>query len=166
MLPALPLAAKIGLPVGVVVLSIGVYLAWQYHQQEIGREMERADHMADLIKQQQEVMGHYIVGEAIKRRSVERAMAAKDRFYARMRESKQEAVSHETVILPEFQETPECAVSPRIVRDVNRWARVLNDTAAERVDAPSGADPSVSGAGSTPGPSGAGDAGGSGRTDP
>lgn len=155
MFAALPLAWKIVAPLGAGLAIVGGYLAWQYHQQSIGREMERAEYLEALMRQQQEAIGYHIVGAAMKLHSVERAMASKDRFHARMREPKPEAVSHES--LPEVPDSQECVVSPRIVRDVNRWARVLNDTAAERAAAASGADPALPGAGSTPGAPGTSD---------
>lgn len=165
MFAALPLVWKIGAPLGLVLALIGGLMAYEHYQQSIGRAKAEAEYMADRMQQQQEAIGYFIVGSVLKLQAVERAMEAKDRFHARMREPQQEAVSHETPITQEIQDTPACVVSSRIVRDVNRWARVLNDTAAERDDAPGGADSPLPGAGSSSGPGGAGDGEGSRRSD-
>ena len=134
MIAALPLAAKIGLPVGVVVISIAGYLFWQEYQQSVGRAEAEAAHLAELLQQQQEATGYYIVSEALKLRRVERVVAEKDRLHAKLRESYQEVVSHEQrepVELPAL-ERPACAVSPDLVRTVNGLARVLDDVATQR----------------------------------
>lgn len=167
MFAALPLVWKIMAPLGVVLAIVGGYLAWQYHQQTIGRELERAEHLEDLFKQQQESLGYYIVGEAKKLQATQHAMQQKDRFYAQLsREVVTDDTRRPTISIPEIQEIPACTISPGVVRDVNRWARVLNRTATERDGTAGGADPPVSGSGAADGSRGARDGEGARRTDP
>ena len=171
MIAALPLAAKIGLPVGAVVLSIAGYLFWQEYQQSVGRAEAEAEHLAELLQQQQEATGYYIVSEALKLRRVERVVAEKDRLHAKLRESYQEVVAHEQreqrVEVPAL-ERPACAVAPDLVRAVNGLARVLDDVATERPAAASGTagEPAGSRGAAAPGTARGGDGSGSRQADP
>jgi Tfp pilus assembly protein PilN len=141
-------AAKLAAVLGLVTVLTASYYGWKEYQQFLGRQEERADYLADLLAQQQEATGHYIVREAMKLKTVERAMAEKDRLHARLRQSYQEVTRIEAgqptneVHDVQLDETTtarphECDVAPDLVRTVNGLARVLNDTAQER-DAPAG----------------------------
>lgn len=143
--PAAKVAASLGL---MAVLSLG-YLGWREYQQFIGRQEERAEVLADLLAQQQEATGHYIVREAMKLKNVERAMDEKDRLNARLRQASHEVVVYEAAASPVTADeagkethvatSQECQVAPDLVRTVNGLARVLNDTAQERDPAAGGA---------------------------
>ena len=170
MFAALPLAWKIGAPIALALLLIGGYIGWQQYQQSVGRAEAEAEHLAELLKQQQEATGYYIVSAALKLRTVERAGAAKDQLNARLRQSYQEVVayeSRESMEVPTLAR-PACAVSPDLVRTVNGLARVLDDVSTQRSAAAGGAagEPAGSPGGSAAGADGAGDGGGSGQTDP
>lgn len=170
MIAALPLAAKIGLPIGAVVLSIAGYVFWQERQQAVGRAEAEAEHLAELMQQQQEALGHYIVSASLKLRTVERAVAEKDRVHARLRESYQEVVAYEqrdAVELPAL-ERPACAVSPDLVRTVNGLARVLDGVATQRPAAAGGTagEPAGPRGGSATGPDRGRDGSGSRQADP
>ena len=170
MFAALPLAAKVGAPIAAVLLSVGVYIGWQQYQQSIGRAEAEAAHMAELLQQQQEATGYYIVSEALKLRRVERVVAEKDRLHAQLRESYQEVVAHEQrehVELPAL-DRPACGVSPDLVRTVNGLARVLDTVSSERDASAGGAagEPVGSRGGSAAGADRGGDRGGSRQTDP
>jgi predicted SPOUT superfamily RNA methylase MTH1 len=157
--PAAKLAAVLGL---VTVLTLG-YFGWREYQQYIGYQECHEDQLADLLKQQQEATGHYIVREAMKLKTVERSMAEKDRLHAKLRQSYQEVVRLENDRQPKEAEDVQhdtttvearldCPVAPDLVRTVNGLARVLNDTAEEREAAAGGAaaQPALSGAGAAP----------------
>ena len=170
MFAALPLAWKIGAPVGIVLAIIGGYLGWQHYQQSIGRAEAEAEYRAELMAQQQEAIGHYIVSEAQKLRAVERAGAAKDQLNAKLRQSYQEVVAYEAreyVDVPTV-DRPACAVSPDLVRTVNGLARLLDDVAAQRSAAAGGAagEPAGSRGGAPAGAGGGGDRSGSRQADP
>lgn len=156
-------AAKIGASLGLVAVLSLAYIGWREYQQWVGYQECHEDQLADLLKQQQEATGHYIVREAMKLKTVERSMAEKDRLHAKLRQSYQEVVRVENERQPKevehaqddatIVETREdCAVAPDLVRTVNGLARVLNDTAEERDAAAGGAsgEPALSGAGPTP----------------
>lgn len=158
--PAAKVAAVLGL---VAVLTLG-YFGWREYQQYLGYQECHEDQLADLLKQQQEATGHYIVREAMKLKTVERSMAEKDRLHAKLRQSYQEVVRLENDRQPKEVEhaqndtTPivetreDCPVAPDLVRTVNGLARVLNDTAEEREAAADGAagEPALSGTGAAP----------------
>jgi hypothetical protein len=155
--------AKIGAALGLVAVLSLAYVGWREYQQFLGRQEERAKYYAELLEQQQEATGHYIVREALKLKTVERSMAEKDRLHTKLRQSYQdvvrlendrqpkevEHVQHNTTIVEPRQD---CAVAPDLVRTVNGLARVLNDTAEERAAAAGGAaaEPALSGAGAAP----------------
>jgi hypothetical protein len=65
------------------LLLIGGYIGWQQYQQSVGRAEAEAEHLAELLKQQQEATGYYIVSAALKLRTVERAGAAKGFYFPR-----------------------------------------------------------------------------------
>ncbi len=170
MIAALPLAWKIGAPVGLALVLIGGYLGWTHYQQSIGRAEAEAEHLAELFKQQQEATGYYIVSSALKLRTVERAGAAKDQLNAQRRQSYQEVVAHESreqVAVPEL-ERPACAVSPDLVRTVNGLARLLDSVSTERPAATGGTagEPTGSRGGAASGAGGGGDGGGPRETHP
>jgi hypothetical protein len=152
-------AAKIGASLGLVAVLSLAYIGWREYQQWIGYQECHEDQLADLLRQQQEATGHYIVREALKLKTVERAMAEKDRLHAKLRQSYQEVVRIETGQQPNEVNDgqpnepstagpQECYLDPRVVRTVNGLARVLNDTAQERDAATGGAtsESAVSGA--------------------
>lgn len=154
-------AAKIGAALGLVTVLSLAYVGWREYQQFLGRQEERAKYYAELLEQQQEATGHYIVREALKLKTVERSMAEKDRLHAKLRHSYQEVVrleddrqpkegQHDNATIIETRE--DCPVAPDLVRTVNGLARVLNDTAEERDAAAGGAaeQPALSGAGTAP----------------
>lgn len=155
-------AAKIGASLGLVAVLSVAYVGWREYQQFLGRQEERAHYYADLLEQQQEATGHYIVREALKLKTVERTMREKDRLHAKLRQSYQDVVRLENDRQPkevdhEYNATiieprQDCAVAPDLVRTVNGLARVLNDTAEERDAAAGGAaeQPALSGAGAAP----------------
>lgn len=156
-------AAKIGASLGLVAVLSLAYVGWREYQQFLGRQEERAKYYAELLEQQQEATGHYIVREAMKLKTVERSMAEKDRLHAKLRQSYQDVVRLENDRQPKEVEdaqddTPtaeprqDCAVAPDLVRTVNGLARVLNDTAEERDAAAGGAaeQPALPGAGAAP----------------
>lgn len=170
MFAALPLAVKVGVPIGLVLALLGGLVAYQHYQQNIGRAEAEAAHMAELLKQQQEATGYYIVSEALKLRRVERVVAEKDRLHAQLRESYQEVVAHEQreqVGLP-ASDRPACAVSPDLVRTVNGLARVLDAVSSERDAASGGAAGESVGSrgGAAAGLDRRSDGGGSGQADP
>lgn len=171
MLAALPLAWKIGAPIGLAILLIGSYVGWTHYQQSIGRAEAEAEHLADLLKQQQEATGYYIVSSALKLRAVERAGAEKDKVHARLRQSYQEVVAYEQreqVVEVPALDRPACAVSPDLVRTVNGLARVLDAVSTERAAAAGGAatEPAGSPGGASAESAGGGDGGGSGEAYP
>lgn len=171
MIAALPLAWKIGAPIGLAVSIIGGYLAWQYHQQSIGREQERAEHYAQILEQQQEALGHYIVSESRKLRTVERAGSEKDRVNAQLRQNFQAILE-----LDRSQEEREkngvmyepCVVSPRVRGGVNDLGRLFNSVSTDSAAASSGAagEPLGSRGGSAGRDARGGDGDGSPQTDP
>lgn len=168
MFAALPLAWKIGAPVGIVLAIIGGYLGWEHYQQSVGRAEAEAEYRDQLMAQQQEAIGHYIVSEKLKLRAVERAGAAKDQLSAKLRQSYQEVVayeSRESMEVPTL-ERPACAVSADLVRTVNGLARVLDDVSTQRPSSAGGTagEPAGSPRGATAGSTGAGDGSGSGET--
>lgn len=170
MIAALPLAAKIGMPIALVGLVIAGYLFWQDRQQALGRAEAEAEYMAELMQQQQEALGHYIVSASLKLRTVERAVAEKDRLHAKLRESYQEVVAYEQrepVELPPLAR-PACAVSADLVRTVNGLARVLDDVAAQRPAAAGGTagEPAGSRGGAAAGADRGRDGSGSRQADP
>jgi hypothetical protein len=170
MIAALPLAWKIGLPIGMALLVIGGYIGWEHYQQSVGRAEAEAEYRDQLMAQQQEAIGHYIVSEKLKLRTVERAGAAKDQLNAKLRQSYQEVVayeSRESMEVPTL-ERPACAVSPDLVRTVNGLARVLDDVSTQRPASAGGAagEPAGSPRGPAAGSAGAGDGGGSSETHP
>lgn len=158
--PAAKVAAVLGL---VTVLTLG-YFGWREYQQYLGYQECHEDQLADLLRQQQEATGHYIVREALKLKTVELSMAEKDRLHAKLRQSYQEVVRLESDRQPKEVEhaqhdnttivepRQDCPVAPDLVRTVNGLARVLNDTAEERDAAAGGAagEPALSGAAAAP----------------
>lgn len=156
-------AAKIGASLGLVAVLSLAYIGWREYQQYIGYQECHEDQLADLLKQQQEATGHYIVREAMKLKTVERSMAEKDRLHAKLRQSYQDVVRLENDRQPKEVEDAQhdtttadprqdCPVAPDLVRTVNGLARVLNDTAEEREAAAGGAagEPALPGAGTAP----------------
>lgn len=149
--PAAKAAASLGL---VAVLSLG-YFGWREYQQLVGRQEARAQYYEQLLEQQQEATGHYIVREAMKLRTVERTMAEKDRVHASLRRSQQAIMDlemktmqriDEEVRHAEAMEPPPCPVGSDVVRVVNDLSRVLTDITEERDASPGGAtnEPPVS----------------------
>lgn len=141
-------AASLGL---VVVLGLGYYI-WKDRQQSIGEARAEARQAAQLLEQQQEATGQFIVQEALKLRNVERTMGEKDRLNEQLRKSYQQVVRlanerptqpDDSVIpaieIPEEPDEQACLVRPALVRAVNDMAGVLNQTAEGRASSPSGA---------------------------
>lgn len=153
MFAALPLAWKIGAPIAAAVALVGSYLAWQYHQQSIGREKERAEHYEQIMQQQQESIGHFIVGEARKLRTVERSGKQKDDVNAKLRQYSQAIIDLDRS-RHEYEQKGDrlepCVIKPRLRMDVDFLGRVLDDVSANRDPSSSGAAGELTG---PPGPS-------------
>lgn len=141
MFAALPLAWKIGAPMMVALLALGGYIFWEHTQQSIGRAEAEAEYRDELLKQQQEATGYYIVSAARKLQAVERTGAEKDRLNAQLRRTYQTIVeldrSQDEQDQNGVRHEP-CVVSPLVRGAVNDLGRVLNDTSSERAPATDG----------------------------
>jgi len=142
------IAWKIGSIVLPIVLAFGAWKAFIWYQQSIGYAKAEAEHFQELLAQQQEVTGQFILQEALKLKGVEQMVKEKDLANARLRairqrllayeSTQQEQANHEPALPILEDEEQACIISPVLVRDVNELGRVLNDTAARRPASTSG----------------------------
>jgi len=133
------LGGKIGLGLGVLVMLIGMKLAYDTYRENIGEARAEARIAAELLQQHQEATGQYIVQNALKLRSVEYTIGEKDKAHAQLRATYQNVlrIANErptpVIDIPVINEEPDeqtCAVRPALVAAVNDLGRVLNSTAA------------------------------------